>query len=148
VNVPDESAEPDLVDVLTSEHRTVEGLFADIETTSDRALRRDALDAAIAALKRHSDLEERYLHPTTRERLEAGEVLAAHEEREHADAQALIERIGDLPDNDPELDPLLSTLMSDVRYHVQEEETELFPRLRAACQPGELRRLGEDASRS
>ena len=40
----------------------------------------------------------------------------------------------------------VSELLDSVRCHVQEEETEIFPRLRAACDPLMLERLGADAA--
>jgi hemerythrin superfamily protein len=136
----------DLVDVLTAEHRAVESLFADVETTSDRALRRQTMAAVLAELRRHSAMEERYLYPATREHLAAGDALAAHEQREHAEADAKIDRLARLDASDPEYEPLMSALFTDIRDHVHEEETELFPRLRAACDPETLRRLGTDAA--
>jgi hemerythrin superfamily protein len=135
----------DLVDVLIAEHRSVEGLFADVETTSDRAVRREALFAAIAELKRHCAHEERFLYPATREHLPAGEALAEYGMSEHAHVDEKIERIAGLAETDPDYEPLISALFTDVRDHVQEEETELFPRLRAACDPDTLHRLGNDA---
>jgi hemerythrin superfamily protein len=137
--------DPDLVDVLIAEHREVESLLADIETTSG-AVRRESLLAAIECLKRHSVTEERYLYPATREHLEAGEVLAQHEMREHAEADDKMHRIAHLAESDPAYEPLVHEFLTDVRDHVQEEEIELFPRLRAACDPEELRRLGSDAA--
>jgi hemerythrin superfamily protein len=141
-----EDDERDLVDVLTAEHRAVERLFADVETTSDRRLRRKTLAAALAELRRHSAMEERFLYPATREHVPSGEVLAAHELREHAEADAKMRRLARLDDSDPEYDPLVSSLFTDIRDHVTEEETELFPRLRAACDRETLRRLGSDAA--
>jgi hemerythrin superfamily protein len=141
-----EDDEQDIVDVLTAEHRAVESLFADVETTSDRRLRRETLEAALTELRRHSAMEERFLYPATREHLASGEVLAAHELREHAAADEKINRLAGLDDTDPEFEPLVTSLFTDIRDHVTEEETELFPRLRAACDPETLRRLGSDAA--
>jgi iron-sulfur cluster repair protein YtfE (RIC family) len=135
----------DIIDLLVTEHRALEGLLADVETTSDRALRREVLDAAIASLKEHTAKEKQFLHPVTRARVPSGDVLVDHELREHADADRIIERIRGLADTDPEFDPLVSTMMNDVRHHVQEEETEIFPRLRTACPAETLRELGEKA---
>lgn len=141
-----EDVELDLVDVLTAEHRAVESLFADVETTSDRAVRQETLAAAIAELRRHSAMEERYLYPVTRKHLPAGEALAAHELSEQAEAVAKMNRLARLDESDPEFEPLVNALFTDIREHVHEEETELFPRLRAACDPETLRRLGTDAA--
>jgi hemerythrin superfamily protein len=141
-----EDNELDLVDVLTAEHRAVESLFADVETASDPLVRQATLAAVIAELRRLSAMEERYLYPATRQHLPAGDALAAYELREHAEADAKITRLAKLDDTDPEYEPLVSALFTDIRDHVHEEETELFPRLRAACDPETLRRLGTDAA--
>lgn len=137
----------DIIDMLVTEHRALEGLFADVETTSDRALRREVLEAAIASLKEHAAKEEQFLYPVTRE-LPAGDALADHELQEHADADRMIDRIKGLEDTHPDFDPLVSTMMTDVRHHVQEEETEIFPRLRNACPPETLMELGVRAAGS
>lgn len=135
----------DIIDLLVTEHRVLEGLLADVETTSDRGLRREVLAAAIEELKRHSRTEERYLYPMTREQLPAGDAIAEHELREHADAEKICDRLSRLDDTDPAYDPLVTTMMTEVRHHVQEEETEIFPRLRSACPPETLRDLAEQA---
>jgi hypothetical protein len=136
---------PDLLDILVAEHRAVERLFADFET-ADRARRRVMLAAMLAELQRHGATEERYLFPATREYLPAGADLAGHELREQAEVDALAERVRGLDVADPEFGPLVNELMTGIRHHVQEQETELFPRLRAACLPETLRQLGAQAS--
>ena len=141
-----DSNRPDLLDVLVEEHRTVERLFADFETTADRVRRRAMLAAMLAELQRHGATEERYLYPATRQYLPAGPDLAGHELRELAEADALAERVQRLDDADPEFEPLVDELMAGIRHHVQEQETELFPRLRAACVPETLRQLGAAAT--
>jgi len=135
----------DIIDVLVSEHRTLEGLLADVETTSDRTLRLEVLEVAIASLKEHAAKEERFLYPVTRAQVPSGDALADHELREHADADRILDRIRGLEDTDPEFDPLVTAMMTDVRRHVQEEETEIFPRLRSACPAETLRELGQKA---
>jgi hypothetical protein len=141
-----DSNPPDLLDVLTAEHRTVERLFADFETTADRIRRRAMLIAMLAELQRHGATEERYLYPATRQYLPAGVDLAGHELRELAEADALAERVRRLDVADPQFEPLVDELMAGIRHHVQEQETELFPRLRAACVPETLRQLGAAAT--
>ena len=43
---------------------------------------------------------------------------------------------------------LLNKLMQDVRHHIEEEEGDLLPKLRAACSPEELADLGEKIQRA
>ncbi|MEV6927708.1 hemerythrin domain-containing protein [Dactylosporangium sp. NPDC051485] len=120
----------DLIDLLVAEHRRLESLFADVETARTSDGREAALGAALAALERHSLAEERFLHPALREYLPAGPEIAAYEDAEHASFRR---QAGDRA----------AGLFDAARQHMQEEETELFPRLAQACPARELRRLGD-----
>jgi hypothetical protein len=44
---------------------------------------------------------------------------------------------------DPRFDELVGKLIEDIRHHVQEEESDLLPKLRTACDAAELDELGE-----
>lgn len=111
------------MDLLVGEHRRIESLFAEIETAASPAARRAALDAVIATLAAHTVTEERLLH----EHLPAA--LAEYEATEHARIEDLVARLTAVNDADPAFEVLLAALLEAVREHVQEEETELFPRL-------------------
>jgi hypothetical protein len=115
--------EQDLVDLLVAEHRRLESLFADIETAQTPAARRAALDTAITMLASHTATEERLLH----EHLPAE--LAEYEAAEHRRIDDLVVRLTELNDVDAAFGLLLAALLEAVREHLQEEETELFPRL-------------------
>ncbi|MGI5236928.1 hemerythrin domain-containing protein [Dactylosporangium sp. CA-139066] len=124
----------DLIDVLVAEHRRLESLFADAETAPTPERRRAALAVALDALARHAAAEERFLHPALREWLPAGPEIVEYEQAEHdsiaRDAAGC--RGGDVP----------AALFDAVRQHMQEEETEIFPRLSQACPPPRLLELG------
>ncbi|GAA0736659.1 hemerythrin domain-containing protein [Dactylosporangium roseum] len=124
--------EQDLIDLLVADHRRLESLFAEIETSAEASARQAAITAAITLLDRHTRAEEALLHPALRERLPAGEAIVAYETGEHGRMDELLTRLGALDDTDPAFDGLLATLLDAVRQHMQEEETELFPRLRSA----------------
>jgi hypothetical protein len=76
-----------------------------------------------------------------RRSLTDGESLVEEALDEH---QAVKETLVDIERaSDPdERDELLEELIGDVRHHVEEEEGELFPELRAAIGPDELRDMG------
>ncbi|GGM41905.1 hemerythrin domain-containing protein [Dactylosporangium sucinum] len=113
----------DLVERLVADHRRLEELFAEIETATDPAARRSALDAATALLAGHTRAEEERLHPLL------GAEIAAYEAAEHARVDELVARLAELNDVDPAFAELLAALLDTARQHMQEEETELFPRL-------------------
>jgi hemerythrin superfamily protein len=133
----------DLIEVLTRDHREVEQMFAELEQgTGDPRRRRMVADAVIAELVRHAVAEEEYLYPTARKVLPDGNPLADREIAEHAEAERIMKELEDVEPIDPEFDRLARLLIQKVRHHMQEEEADLFPRLRQACPEDELRRLG------
>src|SRR5258708_6116792 len=125
--------EQDLIDLLVTDHRRLEWLFAEIETSPEATVRQAAPDAAIATLPRHTRAGEEFLHRALREHLPAGSDIAAYEAGEHRRVDELIQRISELNEVDAAFGELLAALLDTVRQHMQEEETELFPRLGAAC---------------
>jgi hemerythrin superfamily protein len=134
---------PDLIDILVTDHREVETIFAELETgAGDPDHRKRLADVVIAELVRHSVAEEMYLYPTAKRVLPDGEQLSEHEIGEHAEAEKLMSRIDGLAATDPEFDAAVTRLIEAIRHHVHEEESDLFPRLRQACTPDELLRLG------
>jgi hemerythrin superfamily protein len=135
--------EPDLIDILVTDHREVETLFAELETgAGEPEHRRDLVDVAIAELVRHSVAEEMYLYPTARKVLPDGDRMADQEIHEHAEAERIMTELDGLDATHPAFDPTLARLMTAIRDHVRDEESDLFPRLRQVCTPEDLHDLG------
>ncbi|WDZ86484.1 hemerythrin domain-containing protein [Micromonospora cathayae] len=129
----------DVIDILTTDHREVEALFVELESRQGTPEhRRQLADVVIAELVRHSIAEEAYVYPAARKALPDGDQLADHEIDEHSDAERTMKDLESLDPSDPRFDELLAHLTSTIRHHVQEEESDLFPRLRAAVAHEEL----------
>jgi hemerythrin superfamily protein len=138
---------PNLIDVLVTDHRELETLFAELETGhGGPEHRRRLADVVIAELVRHAVAEEIYLYPTARRVLPDGDQLAERELGEHAAAERLMKDLEGLDATAPEFDTTLATLTGLVRHHVRDEESDLLPRLRHACDLAELRELGLKAT--
>ena len=132
----------DLVEDIISDHREVEAVFSQIEAGGDDG-KRDLVEHVITELVRHSVAEEQYLYPTVRRVLPNGDQLADHELKEHAEAEEVMKAIEKTDAQDPKFDELVGKLIEDIRHHVQEEESDLLPQLRTACDAAELDELGE-----
>jgi hemerythrin superfamily protein len=132
----------DLIDDIISDHREVEAVFNQIQTGGDDG-KRDLVEHVITELVRHSVAEEQYLYPTVRRVLPNGDQLADHELKEHAEAEEVMKAIEKTDAQDPSFDELVGKLIEDIRHHVQEEESDLLPKLRTACDAAELDELGE-----
>lgn len=139
----------DVVTVLTEDHRAVERVFGELESGQGSPdHRREMADHVIAELVRHSVAEEQYLYPAARRSLTDGDTVADHEISEHAEAERTMKDLDGVEPTDPRFDELLGKLMNEIRHHVQDEESDLFPRLRQACSEDELVDLGEKIMRA
>lgn len=139
----------DMIDILVHDHREVEELFQELENPNTAPERRQqVLSAAIAELVRHSVAEEQYLYPATREALPDGDEIADREIDDHSEAEQAMKRLERMQPDEPEFDPVLRELISEVREHIEDEEQNLFPRLRQACSQEQLSDLGEKIERA
>ena len=139
----------DVVTTLTDDHRAVERVFGELEgRQGDPQHRRDLADHVIAELVWHSVAEEQYLYPAARKALADGDQLADHEISEHAEAECTMKDLDGLDPTDPRFDELLGKLMHEIRHHVEDEESDLFPRMRQACSEEDLIELGEKIMRA
>jgi hemerythrin superfamily protein len=132
---------------LKSEHRDVEDLFKKFEQLGDGAhkSREATVGKIIEALSKHAAIEEEILYPEIRERVEKGGddddmVLEALEE--HHVAKATLAEIERLPSEDERFKAKVTVLMESVRHHVEEEEDELFPKVRDMFSKSELDEMG------
>ncbi|MFJ6940761.1 hemerythrin domain-containing protein [Streptomyces sp. NPDC101132] len=135
-----------IIEELIADHREVEEFFARIEELPSGDERRKHLaDQATIELVRHSVAEEAYLYPAVREHVTDGEGLADRELEDHATVERLMKQLEGCEAGDPEFDHLVGRLMTEVRDHIADEESNLFPRLRSQCPDDFLDKLGDKA---
>ncbi|WNM32408.1 hemerythrin domain-containing protein [Streptomyces sp. Li-HN-5-11] len=134
----------DVIQELTTDHREVEEIFAQIEAlpTGDKR-RKDLADQATIELIRHSVAEEMHLYPAVRQYLPDGDAIADREIQDHSEAERTMKDLEGCRADDPQFDQLIGRLMREIREHVTDEEQNLFPQLRQAAAPEDLEQLGE-----
>ncbi|GHB58739.1 hemerythrin [Streptomyces viridiviolaceus] len=138
-----------VIDELTTDHREVEELFGKIDALpSGHKDRKVYADQVTIELVRHSVAEEEYLYPAVREHVANGGALADKELEDHAQAEQIMKDLEGCEADDPEFDRLVGKLMSEIREHVADEESNLFPRLREACSAEALDELGDKVRRA
>lgn len=69
--------------------------------------------------------------------------MATAQLAEHAEAEEVLKAI----ENTDATDARFDELIGDIRHHLRDEENDLLPKLRAACDAGELRDLGDKVAR-
>ncbi len=134
----------DVINELTTDHREVEEIFAQIEALPAGDKRRKNLaDQATIELVRHSVAEEMYLYPAVRRWVPDGDTIADREIQDHAEAERTMKDLEGCRPDEARFDELMGRLMREIREHVTDEEQNLFPQLRQAATPEDLEQLGE-----
>jgi hemerythrin superfamily protein len=130
--------EQDVVDVLTTDHHEVLDLVLQIKSSTDAEERRDLADTVISELVRHSVAEEMYVYPAMRKHLPDGEGAVEHDIAEHKEIEKTLKKLEGVSADDAEFTRLLGELENILRDHVQDEEVQQFPELRAQVPREEL----------
>ena len=134
----------DAIALLTSQHREVDTAFDEYESLGADAAERkkEIARKVITDLSVHAGIEEVAFYPTVREALPDMEDEIEDDLEEHQEAKQVLSDMQGMDPDDPELDAKFRKLIEDVRHHVQDEEGELFPRVRQAMTAEELDELG------
>jgi hemerythrin superfamily protein len=131
-----------IIDILTREHRHIEGLFSQLrETKGDQ--REQMFESLKDILIEHSRSEERVLYPQL-EALSDLRKLADDAREDHATADQLLNELDSKKIEAKDWLACLATLEETVDHHVKFEEDLIFPRLRQYFLIEELRIMGEE----
>ncbi|MGV3741467.1 MAG: hemerythrin domain-containing protein [Burkholderiaceae bacterium] len=131
------------IDLLIDDHKKVKKLFKDFDKLKDNGNDEDkqALVQEICAeLMVHTQIEEQIFYPAIQGVVEEDMVNEA--EVEHASAKDLIEQIQALDPSDPMYDAKVTVLGEYIEHHVEEEEKEMFPKVKKSKL--DLETLGEE----
>lgn len=135
----------DAIKLLIEDHRSVERLFKAYERAGERAIKEKQrlADQVIRALSIHASIEEQFLYPTARKLSDKlnSQVLEALEE--HHLAKATLAELEKMSPRDERFDAKMTVLIENIRHHVEEEEEDLFPKLKRLMDSADLAVLGE-----
>ncbi len=135
---------PDAIVLLKADHKEAERLFKRFESLGPgaRKSKRVLVDEIIVELSRHAAVEEQVFYPAIREALPAidDDVLEGLEE--HHIVKWTLSELQDLSPDEERFDAKVTVLIESVRHHVKEEETEMFPAVRAALGRKRLLEIG------
>ena len=129
--------ELDALDLLMQDHRELESLFSEFEylqrSGEDTA---DVIEAACAELKIHDTLENEVFYPAVSDAAadDTMETLLNDAEDAHDDVLDLIEQLELVHADVAKRHAQFRTIAQQVGKHILEEETNLFPKLKALDQ--------------
>lgn len=118
-------------DLLEQDHREVEAFFEQFEQLDSNPDKRKLVSKICLVLSIHAQIEEELIYPLARQELDE-EDLVDEAEVEHASAKQLIAEIEAMSPRDKLFDAKVKVLGEYVKHHVQEEESELFPKMKEA----------------
>lgn len=125
---------PDAVTLLMDDHKKVKKLFKEYEKMSKKDDIDGKVDIAMQICEEltiHATVEEEIFYPAAREAIHDDDLLN-EAEVEHATAKDLIAQIEQMSGDDPMYDAKVKVLSEYINHHVEEEETEMFPKARKA----------------
>lgn len=129
----------DAIDLLLSQHAKARELMDDVKGASGAAQHVSAEELA-TDLAIHMEIEEQIFYPACRR---AGlDDLLGESFAEHAKVKKALTRLVALEEEGPEFDRLFDEISQDVLHHVEEEEDEMFPKMREKFSADELAQLG------
>ena len=142
---PQDQQSTDFIDVLSAQHREVEGLFAELEARfgSKAEEVENTARRAVTLLVEHTVAEEVHLYPLVREVLDDGDTIAEREIAEHDDAERTMKRLEALPASSGDFWLTYRILTNLIAQHVGEEEQYLFPRLAEAVSKQDREQIGD-----
>jgi hemerythrin-like domain-containing protein len=135
----------DALTLLKNDHRSVEQLFKRFEKAGDRAYteKRQLADRIIEALSQHAAIEEQVFYPVVRATVGDTEDVVLESLEEHHIVKWVLSELDSMEPTDERFDAKMTVLIENVRHHVEEEEQELFPKVRDELDRKALADLGE-----
>lgn len=135
----------DAITQLKADHKTVETLFKQFEKSGDGAkvAKRDIVERIIKELSVHAAIEEQVFYPTVRKEVDGVEDEVLESLEEHHIAKWVLSELDGMDPSDERFDAKVTVLIENVRHHVKEEESELFPAVRAALGRKRLNEIGD-----
>ena len=135
----------DAITLLKDDHRAVAQLFKQFEEAGDQAhvKKRQIVDRIIEALSVHAAIEEQVFYPVARATVPEAEDITLESLEEHHVVKWLMSELADMDPTHERFDAKVKVLIENVRHHVEEEETEFFPKVRHQLGRNELADLGQ-----
>jgi hemerythrin superfamily protein len=120
---------PNATQMIRQDHKKVEGLFKKFEQTQGSQAKRRLAENAMAELEVHAALEEEIFYPAVKKEVDDGSSMVQEAIEEHQTVKQLISELKGMQEADEEFESQFSQLMENVKHHVEEEESEMLPKV-------------------
>lgn len=127
------------IDLLKQQHDETKALLKKIEK-AEGAAKQKLFDEVADALAVHATIEEKEFYPATKSA--RTEELLEEAVEEHLSVKRLLADLLEMEPGDPQFDAKITVLQEQVLHHVEEEEGELFPKVKKLLSREQLEDLG------
>jgi hemerythrin-like domain-containing protein len=134
----------DAIVLLKADHKEIRRLFREFQAAGDKAIKKKerTVQKIIELLTVHTYVENEVMYPEVRRLLPdlEDDVLESYEE--HHVADLLCMELFGMPGSAERFDAKTTVLIESVTHHIEEEEQEWFPKVRAGLGRKQLQELG------
>ena len=134
----------DAIVLLKADHKEIRRLFREFQAAGDKAIKKKEKVAAqiIKLLTVHTYVENEVMYPEVRALLPDldEEVLESYEEHHVADILSM--ELSGMTADDERFEAKTTVLIENVTHHIEEEEQDWFPKVRAGLSRKQLQELG------
>ena len=116
-----------VTDMLREDHKKVKGLFEEFEQAADVKAKQRIVETSLTELDVHSTLEEELIYPAIRAEIDDDDLMDEALEEHHV-VHALIGELKKMKPSNDRYDAKFTVLAENVRHHIKEEESEMFPK--------------------
>lgn len=121
----------DAIALLKADHKAVSSLFADYEKTDSGKKKKLIVAEICNELTVHTQIEEEIFYPAIRSELK-DKLLVPEATVEHGGIKDLIAQLEGVEPDGVDYDAKVKVLSEYVEHHVKEEQTEMFPKVKAS----------------
>jgi hemerythrin superfamily protein len=132
------------LELLKTDHKTVKELFEKAEGSENKKQQLQLFEKIKTELETHTHIEETVFYPAVAKNEELKDMVLESLE-EHKQVKTLLREMENLTADSEKFEPKLKVLMENVEHHAEEEEEgEMFPKIRKLMNAEALDQLGRE----
>lgn len=133
----------DAIETLKKDHDRIRSLFSELNETTEPQELQDCFDKLSNILTIHAEAEEQVLYPKANNCQGTGEVITKGYE-DHDKGDQMVLEIKSINPSESEFKQKVKELQSFMLNHLEEEENDLFPKVRQGMDDHKLEELATE----
>jgi iron-sulfur cluster repair protein YtfE (RIC family) len=132
----------DALELLKQDHQKVKGLFKETEG-AENSKKKQLFDQIETELEIHAHIEETVFYPAIEKHEELMDMVAVARD-EHAEVRTLLQEIEEIGSDMEGFNSKLAQLIETVAHHIEEEQGDMFVKVRELFSDEALEQLGKE----